>query len=136
MASFFIKYGPKLAISCCQCNSGSLGYIITIYLTLFQFFRVAFQNYYLGVSVSSKTELGNITDSHSQLLKNCFNKLQCIVIWDYELEEHRKEGDHVLDTSSLGHFTYVASSAPDDTVVELLLFLFYRKGNYGVRTVA
>lgn len=49
---------------------------------------------------------------------------------DFVLEEQRRKGDHVPDTSSPGHFTYVVSSAPDDTMIELL-FLFYGGGQCG-----
>lgn len=78
-----------------------------------------------------KVKERDLTDSHSHLLRNLLNNHQWIVIWDYELGGQRKELNDGLDTSSVGHFTYVVSSAPDNTMIGLLLFPFYRGGEYG-----
>lgn len=92
---------------------------------------VTFQNYYLNVYFSTESGIEDLTDSHSQLLRNLLYNHQWIVIWDCELEGPGKEGNYGLDTSSAGHFTYVVSSAAGNTVIGLSLFPLYRGGEYG-----
>lgn len=44
----------------------------------------------------------------------------------------RKESNSVLDSGSTGHYACVASSAPDNSVIELLLFPSYKGGKPGL----
>lgn len=44
----------------------------------------------------------------------------------------RKESNCVLDSGSIGHCAYVVSSAPDNSVIELLLSPSYRGGKHGL----